>query len=47
MLDKTRSNLAVVDVKMEMTAYINRLDFLTEKLKNLDHQPECLINQNE
>ena len=46
---KTRLNLAVVEVKIEMTAqgWYESIRFSHLEIENWDYQPECLINQNE
>ena len=48
MTDKTRLNLAVVEVKIEMMAqgWYKSIRFSHLKIENWDYLPECLINKN-
>ena len=49
MTDKTRLNLAVVEVKIKMKAqgWYKSIGFSHLEIENWDYQPECLINKNE
>ena len=49
MTDKTRLNLAEVEVKIEMMAqgWYKSIGFSHLKIENWDYQPVCLINKNE
>ena len=47
MTDKTRLNLAVAEVRIEMTAQgsYKTIRFSHLKIENLEYQPECFINK--